>query len=95
MTTATPTQPTTTPLAVLSAAPIPAFTLPCPKCGADEASISIHTDARLEDGNAFSCNECDGEISATEVRTIIRRWTKFLACVEAMSAAMTAEPDEE
>jgi transcription elongation factor Elf1 len=52
--------------------------LPCPKCGEAEASMSLN----LADGT-FTCQECECEVTAEEVRGIIAKWRKVLAWVDA------------
>lgn len=66
------------------------ITLPCPCCGEEKAAISVALWMLGDDGeNAFTCNECNSEFSAGTVRSMIRRWTKFLAWLD------TAPEEEE
>jgi transcription elongation factor Elf1 len=69
---------TTTARDTTAALPAPAgFTLPCPCCGQQEASISVNL-AFLEGEGALRCNECEEEFDVQTVRALIRRWTKVL-----------------
>ena len=58
------------------------ITLPCPMCAEPEASMSL----RLAD-KTFECHECSGEVQADDLRSLLARWAKVLAWVDAMPGA--------
>jgi hypothetical protein len=57
--------------------------LPCPKCGEEDAALMLW----LSDGATFTCQECDGEFTADDVRRFMDRWAAALAWVDAMPTA--------
>ena len=71
------------PLENMTAQTMKAITLPCPKCGEENASIAVHL-WTLDDETAvnFFCHECEAEISLQEVRGLIARWSRLLDWLE-------------
>ena len=67
---------------------LPCLQLPCPKCGEQQANISLNLWS-LDDQAAgnFTCHECDGEIALDEVRDLIARWSKVIAWIETIPSA--------
>lgn len=55
--------------------------LPCPACGAAEASISIDLDDLTGD-EACVCGECSNHFCLDHVRDIIAKWGKILQWID-------------
>jgi len=60
-----------------------AIVLPCPQCGNEEAGIELRLWCLDESDSEFRCNECEAEFSAESVRTLIKKWVKVLAWLDA------------
>jgi hypothetical protein len=58
------------------------LTLPCPRCGEPSAII----DVRLADVSVCTCQECSEEFGTGEVRTLIEKWGRVLAWLDAVPA---------
>jgi len=54
--------------------------LPCPCCGCSEATITLC----LADATTLTCQDCGGEFTTGDVRSLIRKWSKVLSWVDAM-----------
>ena len=54
--------------------------LPCPRCGAADANISV----ALNDPDTFTCHECDAEFSRGDIEAIMARWVKVLGWIDTM-----------
>jgi transcription elongation factor Elf1 len=59
---------------------IPGLSLPCPCCGCSEATITLC----LADATTLTCQDCGGEFTTDDVRSLIRKWAKVLKWVDAM-----------
>lgn len=57
--------------------------LPCPRCGEPDANLLLH----LVDGESFTCQECDEEFTAADVRGLLARWAPVLAWLDKMPGA--------
>lgn len=55
------------------------ITLPCPCCGEEESSISLHLD-----DCSMTCRNCDGEFTLGTIRAIMARWGRVVTWIEAM-----------
>lgn len=60
-----------------------AVRLPCPRCGQQEAGISVNL-WTLNDpqDNNFTCGECGEHLSINEVLSLIEQWQKLLKWLE-------------
>ena len=67
---------------------LPSCQLPCPCCGEETASLSLHL-ATLDDtgGENFTCQECDTAFSVDSVREFIAKWGTFLAWLDTIPGA--------
>jgi hypothetical protein len=70
----------TAPRLAETAPPSRGLTLPCPKCGEEDAAVSLH----LDDGETLHCRDCDNEFTLDDIRNFITRWQAVLAWVDAM-----------
>lgn len=57
--------------------------LPCPRCGAEEASISLNLDCPSE----VTCRECEATFDVEDVRSIITAWAPVLRWLDAFPLA--------
>lgn len=59
-----------------------AISMPCPKCGNEEAGIQVCLWA-LDDHDAqFKCVECEDEFGVNQIREFVRKWSKLLAWID-------------
>ena len=61
--------------------------LPCIRCGEPQANIHLH----LEDGDTFTCQECENSFTLDDVRKVLAMWPKVVAWVEAMPTRAEVE----
>lgn len=60
-----------------------AIMLPCPMCGGEEAGIQVNLDYLEDDDAQFHCRDCDAEFGRNRIETILRKWAKVLAWLDA------------
>lgn len=59
-----------------------AITMPCPKCGNEEAGIEVRLWCLDEGDDVFRCTECEEEFGREAIRELVRKWTKLLAWID-------------
>lgn len=62
---------------------VKAICLPCPMCGTAEAGIQINLDYLEDDDAQFHCRDCDAEFGRNAIESIVKKWTKILAWMDA------------
>ncbi len=73
---------TTAPSTASSPRELRPFHLHCPMCGEHEANILV--DLGSLDGDAFKCGSCEADFSVETVRTLLARWGRLLAWLDAV-----------
>ena len=62
---------------------LPSITLPCPRCGEASANIALNLWSLEDpDGENFSCTECDADLSLTDIRNLVGKWSRLLSWIE-------------
>ena len=74
------------------AATLPKVQLPCPKCGCENADLSLNL-ATLDDeeGDNVTCRECEESFSLATVRAIVAKWGPMLRWIDSIPTPPDAE----
>jgi hypothetical protein len=59
-----------------------AITMPCPKCGNEEAGIAVLLHCLDDNDCQFRCGECEEEFGSNQIREFVRKWSKLLAWID-------------